>query len=56
MVPDLMAGDFRTNEAGRAKTADFLSQLFGRDPARARNLRAKARGRMAAGERPFTSP
>ena len=25
IIPDLMAGDFRTNEAGRAKTANFLS-------------------------------
>ena len=43
-----MAGDFRTNEAGRAKTANFLSQLFRRDPARAQNLRAKAKARIAA--------
>ena len=48
IVPDLMAGDFRTNEAGRAKTANFLSQLFRRDPARAQSLRAKAKARMAA--------
>ncbi len=32
LVPDLMAGDFRANESGRAKTADFLGQLFARDP------------------------
>jgi len=32
IISDLMADDFRTNEAGRAKTADFLSQLFRRDP------------------------
>ncbi|MCH7937820.1 MAG: hypothetical protein IH994_12145 [Proteobacteria bacterium] len=51
MVPGLMAADFGTDEAGRAKTADFLSQLFGRDPARARSLRAKARGMMAADEK-----
>ena len=51
MVPDLMAGDFRHGREGRAKTADFLSQLFARDPARARNLRAKARGIMDADER-----
>ena len=50
IVPDLMAGDFRTNEAGRAKTADFLSQLFRRDPARAKSLRAKAKAWMAAGD------
>ena len=34
LVPGLMAGDFRADQAGRAKTADFLSQLFARDPAR----------------------
>ena len=51
MVPDLMAGDFRHGREGRAKTADFLSQLFARDPARARSLRAKARGMMDADER-----
>ena len=51
MVPDLMAGDFRHGREGRAKTADFLSQLFARDPVRARSLRAKARGMMAADEK-----
>ena len=51
IVPDLMAADFGIGEAGRAKTADFLSQLFGRDPARARSLRAKARGLMATDEK-----
>ena len=51
MVPDLMAGDFRHGREGRAKTADFLSQLFARDPARARSLRAKARGMMAADDK-----
>jgi len=47
----LMAGDFRHGREGRAKTADFLAQLFARDPARARSLRAKARGMMAADEK-----
>ncbi len=51
MVPDLMAGDFRHGREGRAKTADFLGQLFRRDPARARSLRAKARGMMEADEK-----
>ncbi len=51
MVPGLMATDFGLGEAGRAKTADFLSQLFGRDPTRARSLRAKARGLMETDEK-----
>ena len=42
IISDLMADDFRTNEAGRAKTADFLSQVFAPDPKRDRSLRAKA--------------
>ena len=51
LVPSLMASDFRSNEAGRAKTADFLSQLFARDPKRAKSLRAQAGGLMSAGEK-----
>lgn len=31
LVPSLMAGDFRHGREGRAKTADFLAQLFARD-------------------------
>ena len=33
IVPDLMAEDFSLGASGRAKTADFLGQLFRRDPA-----------------------
>lgn len=51
IVPDLMAADVRSGRAGRAKTADFLSQLFRRDPARARGLRAKARGMLSQAEK-----
>jgi len=42
LVPSLMASDFRANTAGRAKTADFLSQVFAPDPKHDRSLRAKA--------------
>ncbi len=48
IVHDLMAKDFSLSASGRAKTADFLGQLFRRDPARAQSLRAKAKARMAA--------
>ena len=51
LVPSLMASDFRANKAGQAKTADFLSQLFDRDPARARTVRAKAGGFMTRDEK-----
>ncbi|MDA1089282.1 MAG: peptidoglycan-binding domain-containing protein [Proteobacteria bacterium] len=51
IVPDLMAGDFRANQAGRAKTADFISQMFARDPARAKSLHAKAQARMEIDEK-----
>ena len=50
ILPDLMASDFRANKAGQAKTADFLSQLFARDPERAKVVRAKARGFMTEDE------
>ena len=33
IVPDPMAEDFSLGASGRAKTADFLGQLFRRDPA-----------------------
>ena len=33
IMPDLMAEDFSLGASGRAKTADFLGQLFRRDPA-----------------------
>ena len=33
IVHDLMAKDFSLSASGRAKTADFLGQLFRRDPA-----------------------
>jgi hypothetical protein len=48
IVPDLVAEDFSLGASGRAKTADFLGQLFRRDPARAQSLRDKAKARMAA--------
>ncbi|MDA1090308.1 MAG: hypothetical protein O3A85_08360 [Proteobacteria bacterium] len=51
IVPDLMTSDFRANKASRAKTADFLSQLFNRAPDRARNLHAKANIQMSAKEK-----
>ena len=50
LVPTLLADDFRSGAAARAKSVDLFAQLFLRDPARARDLRDKAGAEMSADE------